>query len=145
MTRLPDPDMQPEFYEGVAMKRLLAWVLDAVVIAGFCLLIIPFTAFTALFFLPLLWLVVSFVYRVITLANGSATWGMRLMSIELRDTADQPLDLGLAFIHTLGYSLSIGIFLVQLVSMVLMATSARCQGLSDLVLGTAMLNRRRLR
>ena len=49
------------------------------------LLIVPFTAFVALFFFFALMAVVSFVYRVITLATGSATWGMRLMAIELRD------------------------------------------------------------
>ena len=143
MSRLPDPDMQPEFYDGVALKRLLAWIVDGILVTLLCLLIVLFTVGIAAFIWPLVWLVVGFVYRVITIANGSATWGMRLMAIELRDNADRPLDLGLAFFHTLGYSLSIGTFLVQLVSMVLMATSARCQGLSDLVLGTAMLNRRR--
>ena len=29
---LPDPDYQAEFYEGVAVKRLLAWVIDVVLI-----------------------------------------------------------------------------------------------------------------
>ena len=143
MHRLPDPDLQPEFYDGVAMKRLMAWMIDAFLVTVCCVLIVIFTVGIAAFFWPFMWLTISFIYRVITISNGSATWGMRMMSIELRDQHDAPLDRGLAFFHTLGYTLSIGTFLVQLVSMVLMATSARCQGLSDLVLGTTALNRRR--
>lgn len=143
MTRLPDPEFSPEFYDAVPLKRFIAWVLDTVLIVLISVLIVPFTVFTAVFFFPLLLLVVGFVYRVILLANGSATLGMRLMAIELRDGDDRPLGLGLAVLHTLGYTISTGTALVQLVSMVLMATTDRGQGLSDLVLGTTALNRRR--
>lgn len=145
MTRLPDPDMQPEFYEGVATKRLLAWVVDCVLVFVISALIVPFTAFTALFFLPFLMMVVGFCYRVMTIANGSATWGMRFMAIELRDKHDQPLSLELAVLHTLGYMLSIGMLLVQVASVVLMSSSAYGQGLTDHVLNTTALNRRRRR
>ncbi|MGB3243019.1 MAG: RDD family protein [Sulfitobacter sp.] len=145
MTHLPDPDTQPEFYENVPLKRLLAWLVDTVIIVVLCVVILPFTAFTGLFFFPFLLLMVGFAYRVITLANGSATWGMRLMAIELRDGRDRPFDLGLAVLHTLGYTLSIGTAIVQVVSIVLMASSARGQGLTDMFLNTTALNRRRLR
>lgn len=138
----PDPVDQPQFYEGVPTKRLLAWLVDLVIIACISLLIVPFTAFTAAFFFPLLMMVVGFMYRVITLANGSATWGMRLMSMELRTAQDRPFDLPTAFFHTLGYTLSVGTFLVQLVSIVMMCSTERGQGLTDMVLGTVALNRR---
>ena len=139
---LADPDTQPQFYRDVAGKRLLAWVIDTALIALFCLLILPFTAFLAAFFFLGLMGVVGFVYRVITLTGGSATWGMRLMAIELRDASGARLDLGQAFVHTLGYTLSWAVAPAQLVSIVLMATSNRGQGLTDVFLGTAMLNRR---
>jgi uncharacterized RDD family membrane protein YckC len=138
----PDPDLQPEFYEGVPTKRLLAWLVDVVVLSLLTVAVIPFTAFTALFYLPLLYVVLSFAYRVITLSRGSATWGMRLMSIELRDRDDRPFDTGTAFLHTLGYSISWAIALMQLVSVVMMLSTERRQGLSDLALGTVALNRR---
>lgn len=125
------------------MKRLLAWLVDMVVIVLVCLLIVPFTAFTGLFFFPLLMLVVGFVYRWATLANGSATWGMRLLSMELRRGDDRPFDGGTALMHTLGYSVSVAFPLLQLISVVLMATSEKRQGLTDMVLGTVPLNRRR--
>lgn len=143
MTAFPDPQFQPEFYEGIPSKRLFAWIMDTGLILVICLVIVPFTAFTGLFFFPLLILVVGFIYRVITLANSSATWGMRLMSMEIRDAQDRPLDLGTAFLHTLGYSMSCAIAPLQLISIVLMCTSARAQGLTDMVLGTTPMNRRK--
>ncbi|MBM1309665.1 RDD family protein [Sulfitobacter mediterraneus] len=139
----PDPDLHPQFYEGIPAKRLFAWLIDAGLIFVLCLVIVPFTAFTGLFFFPLLMLVTGFAYRVITLANGSATWGMRLMSMEIRTRDDEALDLGTAFLHTLGYSISIAFAVVQLISIVLICTTARAQGLTDMVLGTVPMNRRR--
>jgi hypothetical protein len=70
---------------------------------------------------------------------------MRFMAIEFRDGQDRPFDFSLALLHTLGFSFSFSIFLVQVVSAVFMASSARGQGLSDMVLNTTALNRRRRR
>ncbi len=139
---LPDPDYQAEFYQDIPTKRLVAWLADMLVIILICLLIVPFTAFTGLFFFPFLMLIVGFAYRVITLANQSATWGMRLTAIEFRTSDGQPFTLQMAFLHTLGYSVSIAFFLLQVVSIVLMLTTARAQGLTDHFLGTVALNRR---
>jgi uncharacterized RDD family membrane protein YckC len=138
---LPDPDALPGFYAGVPLKRLFAWMADSVIILVLTLVAVPFTAFTALFFFPLLWLAVGFVYRVATLATASATPGMRLAGIEFRDRWGRPFDLGHAVLHTLGYTLSISTLLVQAASVALMLTGARGQGLTDLVLGTAAINR----
>lgn len=141
MTHLPDPITQSSFYENVPAKRLLAWVFDAVFVLGLCLLVLPLTGFLGIFFLPLMWLVVGFAYRTITIANGSATWGMRIASIELRNSAGARLNLAEAALHTLGYTISFGIFLLQAVSIVLMCAGLRGQSITDHVLGTVMLNR----
>lgn len=140
--RLPDPDRQPEFYADIPAKRLVAWLIDVVLVAVLCLLVLPFTAFTGLFFFPFLMLAVGLAYRVLTIAGGSATWGMRLMAIELRDRRGERLDGGQALLHTLGYTVSIAMPLLQMISVVLMLTGARRQGLTDHLLGTVMLNRR---
>ena len=140
--QLADPITQPQFYRDVTTKRFFAWIIDTIVIALVSLLIVPFTAFFALFFIFALMAVVVFLYRVITLATGSATWGMRLMAIEIRDQHGAQLDLGQAFLHTVGYTVSWAVAPLQLISMVLMITSNRGQGLTDMVLGTAALNRR---
>ncbi len=138
---LPDAETQSEFYADVPVKRLIAWVIDTVLIVLLCVAILPFTAFTGIFFFPFLILVVGFAYRVVTIANGSATWGMRLVSIEFRLPNGERFDLGAAFMHTLGYSVSLAIPVLQIVSVVLMLTSSRGQGLTDHVMGTVALNR----
>lgn len=140
--QLADPLTQPQFYRDVAFKRLLAWVIDTIVITLISLLIVPFTAFVALFFILGLMALVGFAYRVITLTTGSATWGMRVMAIELRDATGARLNLGQAVLHTAGYTVSWAVAPLQLISIVLMATSNRGQGLTDHVMGTAALNRR---
>lgn len=136
----PDPERHAAFYDGVLPKRFLAWVLDLVLIGLVTALIVPFTAFTALFFLPALFLVVGFVYRWLTLSGRSATWGMRLMSIEFLDRNGQRFDGATALLHTLGYTLSMAFVMPQVLSVVLMLTSSRGQGLSDLVLGSVAIN-----
>ncbi|WP_299546231.1 RDD family protein [uncultured Tateyamaria sp.] len=139
---LADPITQPQFYRDVAGKRFMAWIVDTVIIGLICALIVPFTAFLALFFWVGLYAVVGFMYRTITLAIGSGTWGMRLMAIEIRDSSGARLDLGQAFLHTLGYTISWAVVPLQLISIMLMATSNRGQGLTDIVMGSAALNRR---
>lgn len=138
---LPDPEYQAEFYADVPIKRGLAWLVDTVLIALLTALIVPFTAFTALFFLPFLYLMVSFAYRTITLTGRSATLGMRLMAIEFRTSSGARFDLPTAALHTLGYTLTVSTLLPQVLSIVLMLTGARGQGLTDLVLGTVAINR----
>ena len=141
MTQLPDPITQSSFYTNVPAKRLLAWIFDAVFVLGLCLVVLPFTGFLGIFFLPLLWLVVGFAYRTITISNNSATWGMRITSIELRNSSGAKLDFTEAALHTFGYTISIGMFLLQAASIILMCASLRGQSLTDHVLGTVMLNR----
>lgn len=138
---LPDPMREPAFYQGVVTKRALAWVVDAGVTLLLCLLILPFTAFTALFWWPVLWMVVGFLYRWATLAGGSATWGMRLMALTIRERDGSPLSGATALAHTVGYSVSLAMFPLQLISVALMVVLGRGQGLTDMILGTAAINR----
>lgn len=140
-SNLPDPATQPEFYDGVLMKRGLAWVIDVVIIALISAIIVPFTAFTGLFFFPFLMLVVGYIYRWFTLASRSATWGMRIMAIEFRDIHGARFSSGTAFLHTLGYVISVAVAPLQLISIILMFVSARGQGLTDHLLGTAPINK----
>ena len=139
---IPDPHSQPEFYADVPFKRLLAWLIDTVIVIVLCLLILPFTAFTGLFFFPLLMLVVGFFYRVATIASGSATWGMRLMAIEFRTLAGERFDARWAFGHTGLFTLFCAIAPMQLISILLIALTARAQSLPDHLLGSVVLNRR---
>ncbi len=141
VTGLPDPDTMTEFYSDVPTKRAMAWVIDVIVIAILSLVLTPLTLFTSIFFFPLFYLCVGYAYRVATLARGSATWGMRLMSIELRDHEGRKLDLAAAFLHTTGYVVSVTVFPLQLISGALMLATPRGQGLTDHVMGSAAINR----
>lgn len=138
---LPDPVHEPAFYDGVPAKRLLAFVIDAVVILVVSVLTLPFTAFLGLFFFPFLMAAVGFAYRLLTLVLSSATWGMRLMSIELRERDGLRLTPMVAFGHVVGFYVSFAIFPLQVISVGMMAFLGRGQGLSDMILGTAMINR----
>ncbi|MCZ4351452.1 RDD family protein [Roseovarius aestuarii] len=137
----PDPSTQPEFYADVPLKRLLAWVIDSIIILLLSLLAVVLTAFIGALFFPLLMLIVSFAYRIVTLSRGSATWGMRVMAIEFRTWRGERLDRSTAALHTLGYSFSLALVMPQVISVILMLTGPRAQGLTDHVLGTVAINR----
>ncbi|WP_136683003.1 RDD family protein [Falsirhodobacter xinxiangensis] len=141
MDALPDPDRHAEFYDGVTTKRGLAWLVDLLLIFAITVIIIPFTAFTALFFYPLLYLTVSFCYRWVALTRKSATPGMRLFGIEFLNARGERLGGIESLLHVIGYTFSIGTLLVQVLSVSLMLTTRRGQGLTDLVLGTVAINR----
>jgi uncharacterized RDD family membrane protein YckC len=138
---LPDPHSQSGFYETVPTKRLIAFVIDLVVVVVLAALVVPLTAFTGIFFFPLLVAVINFAYRIVTLSRASATLGMRMMGIEFRTSKGEHFDLGMAFLHTALFTVWSSMGLPQVVSVVLMLTTARKQGLSDLILGTAAINR----
>lgn len=140
-TAYPDPVSQGHFYADVPAKRLIAWGIDTVLIAFLVALLVPFTGFLALFFLGGLYLVINFLYRWIGLSRHSATLGMRVMGVEFRDARGDRLDVVTGFVHTLGYSLSVAFVFPQAISVLLMAFGRRGQGLSDLVLGTVLVNR----
>ncbi len=139
---IPDPASQPEFYADVPLKRLLAWGIDTLIVLAACVLILPFTAFAGLFFFPFLLLFVGFAYRVVTIAQGAATWGMRLMAIEFRTLSGARPDAGVAVVHTGLFTLACAVAPLQLISVLMIALSERAQGLPDRILGTVVINRR---
>lgn len=140
---LPDPDTQGDFYASVPVKRFFAWIVDSILILAISLIAVPFTAFTAIFFFAFLVLAVSFVYRFLTLSQGSATLGMRLMAIEFRNRYGERLDSSTAFWHTAMYIGMTAVFIVKIISVVCILVTPRAQGLHDMVLGTAAINRSR--
>lgn len=95
---LPHPRSNAAFYEGVPFKRLIAWLIDLAFTAAIAavlsaivslfglVLILPFLL------LPLIWALTGFAYRWLTIGTSSATWGMQIMAIELRDRDGLRLD-----------------------------------------------------
>ena len=141
LSALPDPDTQAGFYEGVALKRLLAWVVDTVLIALATIVVATLPLFIGWFFLPLIFLVLSIIYRAGTISASSATPGMRLFNVELRNNQGMPLSNGEAIVHTLGYLVSTAFFLPQVISILLIMLSPRGQALHDYITGTALINK----
>ena len=145
MFGLPDPERDRQFYEGVQSRRLAAWVIDLFVIllAGVPVALVfglaTFGFGFALF--PLVVAGVGFVYRTLTIAERSATWGMRVMGIELRRHDGTRFDLTTAALHTAIYSVAISIVVLQAVSCISMLSTRYGQGLPDVILRTTAINR----
>ena len=138
---LPDPDRQSGFYAGVPVKRFFAFLIDLVIILALSIGV-ALLSFGIFFFLFILvFTCVGFIYRVLTLSSGSATLGMRLMGIELRSYDGGRFSFADAFLHTLAFYISFGMFPLQAISIVLMFTTPRGQGLTDFLFGTVALNK----
>ncbi len=140
-THLPDPETQAAFYAGIPTKRLLAWIVDVILIGLLTAVVATLPLFIGWFFFPLLFLVLSFAYRVVTISANSATWGMRLFNVELRNREGQTLDGSEALLHTAAYMIASAFFIPQVISITLMLINPRAQGLHDLLCGTAAINK----
>lgn len=142
---LPDPDRDPQFYDGVPFRRLVAWFIDvAIVLAIGVPLATAFgvlTLFVGFAIFPLIVCGVGFAYRTLTLAGGSATWGMRFTGIEFRRHDGSRFDGITALMHTALYMLSMSVFVLQLVSCATIVGSRYRQSLGDMLLGTTAINR----
>lgn len=137
----PDPHYPDTFYQSVLTKRLIAFVIDSIMVVLITMILIPLSAFTALFFLPILGFIVSVVYRAVSLSNGSATPGMRLTGIEFRDVHGEHFSSGTALAHTILSMVALSVCLPQLISLGMMLTTTRKQGLVDMFLGTVVINK----
>ena len=145
MDGLPDPDRDRQFYEGVQSRRLAAWFVDLFVIllVGVPVALVfglaTFGFGFALF--PLVVAGVGFVYRTLTIAGRSATWGMRVMGIELRRHDGTRFDLATAALHTAIYSVAFSVVILQAISCISVLSTRYGQGLPDIILRTTAINR----
>ena len=71
---------------------------------------------------------------------GSATFGMRIMAIELRHESRHRLDFISSVFHIIGLYVSYALVLVQLLSIGMMVMRDDRKSLTDLVIGTVMVN-----
>lgn len=140
-TALPDPLTEPQFYDGVLFKRSVAWVVDVAIITALTVVAGIATLTIGFFLWPIFFIVIGTLYRVSTLANRSATLGMRLMGIELRGHDGNRFDTTASVLHVLGYYGSMMFVLPMLASIAAMFVTDRRQSLTDLVLGSAAINR----
>lgn len=138
---LPDPDYDSAFYDGVPAKRLFAWVIDVIIVTAITFLLGLLTLSLLWWVWPLVYVAVTFLYRAGTISSGSATLGMRLMNIELRNALGRRFTGGEAILHTLAFMVCTAFVVLQIISVAMMGLGSRHQGLHDLLIGSVMINR----
>lgn len=138
---LPDPDLDSQFYEKVPTRRLVAWVFDGIITFAMTMLASVFMLGLGFFIFGLVWLVVGFIYRTVTIGSNSATWGMSMVGIEFRDRQGQKFSSGLGLIHTAIFTAASGTFIVQIISAGLILMTRYGQSLPDMILGSTAINR----
>jgi uncharacterized RDD family membrane protein YckC len=144
-----DPVANRERFEGVLPRRVVAFVIDVVIIAvpvaSAALFVLIFGFFTFGIGWILFWLLYpgaiiwALLYYGLTLGSpSSATIGMRVMDLEMRTWYGEPCYFVLGAVHAVVFYLSISA-LTPLVLLVCFF-NARGRLLHDLLLGTVVIN-----
>jgi uncharacterized RDD family membrane protein YckC len=144
-----DPARNPEFFDGVLPRRLLAFAIDvAVILAPVALAVVVITLFGiftfgfgfALFALiypaTVIW---ALAYYGSTLGSpASATLGMRVMEIEMRTWYGAPCYFVLGAVHAVAFYVSVTALTPLVLAVCFFNTRQRL--LHDMVLGTVVVN-----
>ena len=134
IVRLRDPAL----FQGIVVKRVVAYLIDAVILAAlsFGLVMIGVLSFGLL--LPLILPVLPLVplaYHTLTVGSGgSATIGMRICGIRVLAVDGYPPNLLQAFVLTVVFYVSIGLTSGLILLVALFTDRGRC--LHDLIAGT---------
>ncbi|WP_157970113.1 RDD family protein [Pelagibacterium sediminicola] len=144
---LPNPAASPELFESILTRRVLAFVIDCVVMSILIVVLSIVAGVLGIFTLGLAWLsipvmvpVVFIAYYAVTLGSPSrATLGMRAMDIVLTPTRDAPLDGWMAMLHVVAFWATCSL-LTPFILAVGLITNRR-QLLHDILLGVLMVRR----
>jgi uncharacterized RDD family membrane protein YckC len=144
-----DPAINPELFEGVLARRVVAFIIDVIVIAIplliasifiFVLGLITFGLGWALFWLlspaSVVWALVY--YGVAFGSPASATLGMRVMDIEMRTWYGAPAYFVLGAVHAIVFWISVSV-LTPLI-LVIGFFNSRRRLLHDILVGTVIIN-----
>ena len=144
-----DPVTQPEMFEGVLARRVLAFVIDFVIISIPVVLAAMFIfafgivtlglGFALYWLLPAATVVWAIFYFGVTLGGpASATIGMRVVDLEMRTWYGGPAYFVLGAVHAVAFWLSIS----ALTPFILLVAffNERRRLLHDLLLGTVVIN-----
>ncbi len=149
LTDVYDPATHPELFEGVLGRRIVAFLIDIIVIAvpivAALLLILVFGILTLGLGLLLLWplhagaVIWAILYYGFTFGgSASATLGMRVMDLELRTWNGAPGYFILGAMHAVAFWFSVTMLspLILLVGLF----NRRKRLLHDFLLGTLIIN-----
>jgi uncharacterized RDD family membrane protein YckC len=144
-----DPYLRPELFRGVLTRRVIAFLIDLIVLSIPIVLAVLFIAIFGLITLGLGWalfwlvspasVIWALVYYGATLGGPhSATIGMRVMDLEMRTWYGAPAYFVLGAVHAVLFWISISVLspFVLLIGLL----NARRRLLHDLVLGTVIIN-----
>lgn len=144
-----DPVANPELFEGVLARRVVAFIIDFLIIAvpvvlaamfifafGLVTLGLGWALFWLLSPLSVLWAL--FYYGITFGSPSSATIGMRVMDLEMRTWYGSPAYFVLGAVHAIGFWLSVS-FLTPFILLVCFFNSRR-RLLHDIALGTVVVN-----
>jgi len=144
-----DPAAQPELFEGVLPRRVVAFAIDFVIIAApivlAAMVIFAFGVVTlglgwALYWLlppaSVLW---AIAYFGITLASPeSATIGLRVMDLEMRTWYGAPAYFVLGAVHAIAFWFTVSFFTPFILLVAFFNQRRRL--LHDIMLGTVIIN-----
>lgn len=144
-----DPDKNPEFFDGVLPRRIVAFFIDAVLIIGPIILLAFFIFIFGLVTFGLGWLLFwllspifvfwAIVYVGWTLsAPQSATIGMRLVDLELRTWHGGSMYFLLGAVHAILFWISVTTLTPLILLMALVNRQHKL--LHDFLTGTVMIN-----
>jgi uncharacterized RDD family membrane protein YckC len=144
-----DPAANPELFDGVLTRRVVAFIIDLIIIA------VPLVAASIFIFVfglvtlglgwMLFWLlspasvVWALLYYGLTLGStASATIGMRAMELEMRTWYGAPLYFLLGAVHAVVYWVSVSVLTPFI--LVVGLFNARRRLLHDMLVGTVLIN-----
>ena len=144
-----DPAAQPEYFAGVLPRRVMAFLLDVLVIglpvllAGLFIFLFGLVTFGLGWFLYWLLPAAATIWAVLYYglcfgSPASATLGMRVMEIEMRTASGARAYFLLGAVHAVVYWISVSA-LTPLILLVGLA-NARGRLLHDFLLGTVVVN-----
>jgi uncharacterized RDD family membrane protein YckC len=133
-----------ERFEGVLSRRIFAFILDCILIAVLTIPFVVFSFFLAILTLGLLAIPIGgvltfFYFTLFTGGAKSATPGMRLMGIELRDLRGGRPDLLQAGVRTLAFMASNTVLPVIICAIALF--DLRRRTLHDMLTSTVVVRR----
>lgn len=142
---LPHPVHDARFYDGVPLRRLIAFAIDAAAataLGAVVALVFGLLTFGLGF---AAWLptaaATAFLYRALSIGRWSATPGMLATGIELRRADGSRFGRAEAVVHTAAFMIAFFFVLPQIASVVLMATGPLGRGLHDMAIGSTAINR----
>lgn len=141
-----DPDAHPEYFEGVLSRRIMAFLIDIMIIFALWLASMVVLFFVGIFTLGLAWLLFGAVFPIVALGYNawtlsrhvSATVGMRLMDLEMRTWYGERMYAMLAAFHALLYYFTITMLTPFILLIAPFNRRRRC--LHDFFAGTVMIN-----